>query len=99
MRPPADAVTAGPMGAERAWSGGGLRAALPLAAGLGSGAGRACHWTRRRWGGSQPRQPRGAELQALAWLSLCGAAFLAPSSAGGLRVLTAASAARGEGRS
>lgn len=72
-----------------------------------------CHWPRASGrgraapvigraadgGGSQRRQPRGAELQALAWLSLCGVAFLVPSSAGGLRVLTAASAARGEGRS
>lgn len=103
VRPPADAVTAGPVGAERAWSGGGLRAALPLAAGLGSGAGRAPGRSvigrAADGGGSQRSRPRGAEVQALAWLRLRGATSLAPSSAGGLRVLTAASAAQGEGRS
>lgn len=91
------------MGAERAWSGGGLRAALPLAASLGSGAGRApgCSVIGRAadGGGYQPGWPRRAELQALARLSLRGAASVAPSSAGRLRVLGAASVARGERRS
>lgn len=44
-------------------------------------------------GGFQPGWPHGAQLRELAGLSLHGAALLSPSSAGGLRVATAAPAA------
>lgn len=44
----------------------------------------------------QPGPPRGAEPQALGWLSLRGAASLAPSSASGPRGPIAAPAARAE---